>query len=632
MIMFTRVFLFFIFFTSITHSQEVKKNEVKIGDGNTFVDSKIESNILVDNSTTIYSTTKVDEVINLTPLFRTIENFVDNINIQTAFKTDGLKKEYSNLKIQLQKISSITSGNHISKLDEILKSFLSLYINALKNGAITENSFAGDAFILFSDYQKNKENFDIKPLSQNFYLEKTKESSVEKKQNVFIYPYKNGVAKVRVKNKYGLIDIYGKLLVKIQFDEVRNFSSGYAVCYTGKFVYIYDREGVLLKNNEQLHVSSGKIDFSDYNNGWFRVNGYLNNPKDGQFDKYGYNYMDKNLMLLDNNKNFNLASDFCGDYAYAKVKDSYVKLNSSGKIIKILDSTIQNITLNKSCLGVFKYLDTSKFDNYGVFFNVKPNFNFVGEMKSSEGKEINYFRNRNYCGFLIEIDSIKDNSVYAYHIKNEPISEMIYSSIVAEDDVGNYYSIIKDNNEKTKIGPLKSIVLLDNDYFFYSSSVGKVLNYCIKNPLNKKDKFDDEDNNHKIYYFNDIGIIKPDSQVILSPEYNNYNFMHSYNSKLFVLGQINYMKENFENEYLSEQTVKSGLFGREKKKLIKQSNLYIKNFVFIKYGLINNSGIEVLKPIYDDIKLLTDELVRVNLNGKEFTYLIDMFGNATIAN
>jgi hypothetical protein len=622
-----RVFLLFLFSTSLIHSQEIKKNEVKIGDGNTFVDSRIESNILVDNSTTIYSTTKVDEVINLTPLFKTIENFIDNINIQTAFKTEGLKQEYSNLKNQLQKISSITSGNHISKLDEILKSFLSLYVNALKNGAITENSFAGDAFILFSDYQKNKENFDIKPLSENFYLEKTKEPSVEQEGNVFIFPYKNGIAKVRIKNKYGLIDIYGKLLVKIQFDEVRNYSNGYAVCYTGSFVYIYDRNGSLLKNNEQLHVSSGKIDFSDYNNGWFRVNGYLNNTENGQFDNYGYNYMDKNLVLLDSNKNFSLATDFCENYAYVKFNNRYVKLDSSGKIIKTLDSTIQNITINKSCLGVFKYLEKSKITTYRTIINNESHYNFVGERK-----EINYYDGNAYHDYLIEIDSVADNSIYKYHIKNQPILEKSHTSIVANDDSESYYSIIKDNNEKTKIGPFKNIALLDNDYFFYSSSVGEVLNYRIKNPSSKKNNFEDSKINHKIYYFNDIGIIKPDSQVILSPEFNDYNFLHNYNSKLFVLGQINFMKENFNQEFLSEKTVKTGLFGKEKKKVITKSYPTKKQFIFIKYGLINDSGIEIFKPIYDNIMLLSDELVRVKLKDKEITYLIDKFGNAKIAN
>jgi hypothetical protein len=277
-------------------------------------------------------------------------------------------------------------------------------------------------------------------------------------------------------------------------------------------------------------------------------------------------------------------------------------------------------------------LEKSKIAIYGTIKINESQYSFVGEMKSFERKEINYFNDNAYHDYLIEIDSVADNSIYKYHIKNQPILEKSYTSIVANDDSESYYSIIKDNNEKTKIGPFKNIVLLDNDYFFYSSSVGKVLNYRIKNASSNKNNFEEEKINHKIYYFNDIGIIKPDSQVILSPEFNDYNFLHNYNSKLFVLGQINFMKENFNKEYLSEETVKTGLFGKEKKKLITKSYPTQKQFIFIKYGLIDDSGIEIFEPIYDDIKLLSDELVRVKLKGKEITYLIDKFGNAKIAN
>lgn len=92
--------------------------------------------------------------------------------------------------------------------------------------------------------------------------------------------FSEGLARVKVKGKFGYIDCNGKMVIKPQFDEAHNFSEGLAcVKINGKFGYI-DKTGTVIVNPQYNKVYF----FSDFSEGLACVEV---NEKAGYIDRTG---------------------------------------------------------------------------------------------------------------------------------------------------------------------------------------------------------------------------------------------------------------------------------------------------------------------------------------------------------
>ncbi|MFD2915829.1 WG repeat-containing protein [Psychroserpens luteus] len=630
------IYLLFTFTLLIAQS-----NEVEFGNNNTLTDVNISNkNLYVNNlNKNVYSYTNVNKVINLSPLFKTVKLFVDSIDEHTDLKTDGLKKEYSALKNDLERLSNTSSGNHIEQLNKVLKKFLSLYVNALKHGAINLENNAGDAFVLFSDYQNNPSDFKIEePVEGKLFISNIRRRSLDNKNNIFVYPFMEGKAIIKNKNKYGFIDIYGNIIVDTEYDNVRNFSNGYAVCSTGEFIYILDEYGNKLKNKNKLTVGYEKIYFGDFNEGWFKVeetNTYTDSSRVPKliFETTIFNYYNEKYTPMNLEKYYK-ATDFCNGFAYVADSLSFKKINSKGETVKTFDSTIIDVSRNKKCLSIFSFINKfTKSEKKESTQNISYTAAIPYHSDRYDYPEIDVSHPILVDSIIIENDSLTDYSLSQTKLVESSYYPIVYTSITADTpynqrynyndifstinnsrvDSGDGYCILKDENEEDLLKPFKNIILLENDFFLYSSGLAQNQEYIVQPKFFENNIYSTNNYYEYMHYitkFNSLGLVKPDSQVIVS-ENSNYNTLHSYNDKLFVFGKIRFSHRREVNPSNKKGHINFPL-------------------IFVKYGLVNSSGVEVLKINYDKITLLSNELVRTQLNGKTETFYIDQYGNAIL--
>lgn len=632
-----RLNLLFILISFCVNAQNI----VELGNDNTLTNVKISNkNLYVNNiNKNVYSYTNVDKVINLSPLFETVKRFIEGINIQTDLKTEGLKIEYTKLKNDLENLSNASNGNHIELLDNVLKNFLSLYLNALKNGAININNNTGDAFVLFSDYQKNSSDFKIEqPVRGEFFLSNKVERNLEDKNNIFVYPYKEGMAIINNRNKFGFIDIYGNIIVDTEYDFVRNYSNGYAICYNGEFIYILNKKGEKLQNKNKLHVSSGETNFSDFNDGWFRIRGDFQieiKANDSistrdivlTFENDKYNYYNEDFEVINRNNFYDDATDFCNGFALIKDNLVYKKIDAQGVVVKEYDSLITNVARNNNCLNVFYY---NKSKNEKMSSSIYPyQSEPIIEIYDKEVKKTIYrFNRNNQTPILINATRKNNESLLEYKLLHKTLTQArLYNINYIQN---NNYAIIKDESDNVLIKPFSNIIVLENDFFLYSSHKAENNSYIIKKDLwdNTDGRIIEKDNAFNLITYPSLGLIKPDSQVIIS-ENENYNTLHSYNKKLFVFGKVSFSYDAKTKTFKENKKKKDGLRFFKNKFVDVQKSIEF-SLIFVKYGLINSSGIVVLDMEYDDIKLISEKLVLTNKNGVIEKFYIDDYGNAIL--
>ncbi len=624
------ILLFIILFNCLqfSFSQETQKNTIEISGNNNTVKSINQKNIYIGKQfKNFYSTTNVDKVINLTPLFQTIKKFITEIEKNPTIKTEGFKMELKRLNEEFEKISNSTDGNHIKNLDIFLNDFLSIYIKALKTKRLNFNDNIGNAFVVLSDYKRNKNDFKINSIDGKYFLSNTKKRKIQN-NSVIVFPYKEGMAKIKFKNKYGFIDIYGNLIVDIKYDKVKDFSNGYAICYNGNYVYIVNKKGEFLKKGKSLNVANGDLNFYNYNNGWFKI-GKISQDEIGWPDsthnyEESFNFINTEFELLNKNENYLDATDFCNGFTYVKDSLSYLQIDYTGRTIKRFNKNIVKIDNNSKCLYVFYENSQDKLltQNGGTYPPVYSNIPIIKKIINVKNDNFDYnYHTYTYSIIADSVIYLKDNFIAKYRIRKSPINQIEYK--YNEPTFSSSTSTLRDNSGNILLGPYKKIEILSNDYFLYSSHEPKIIKYKLYQNIND---YINKSTSYNFTYYKSLGLINSNSEVIIS-ENKNYNTLLSYNNNLFVFGKVHFFYDNLMKKNKINKRNFWFTFNKYKKITNNQKNSYIKVYI-IKCALVNRNGIEILPMEYDNIKLLSNELVETEKNGIKKWFYIDEFGNA----
>lgn len=161
------------------------------------------------------------------------------------------------------------------------------------------------------------------------------------------YPFREGLAPVKIGEKIGFINKQGEFVIEALFDQTYGFHEGLApVCINGKYGFINKKGEFVIKPQFTIFVGS-------FNEGLAVVRN----------DKYGYGYIDKKGSYVFPPKYY-VAFPFFNGIAQAVYQNKSIFFDKTGKIIASSD--------DKTFVGIFNEgLLAIKLDKKYGFINTK---------------------------------------------------------------------------------------------------------------------------------------------------------------------------------------------------------------------------------------------------------------------
>lgn len=258
-----------------------------------------------------------------------------------------------------------------------------------------------------------------------------KEGKVLSSLNCFeATPFVEGLSIIKIKDKYGAIDINGNIVINPLFDYLKPFSSNFAAFKQGNYYGYINKSGNIIINPQFLEAKDFQEDKACVKcaNGLY---GYIS--KEGlliinpQFDfansfkesvavvqlgnKYGV-VDDKGKYII--NPQYDYLSDFENEIASASINGSYCVINKKGKTIVNSDKDIFGIHLKNNIIFAFINSKFGILNSHGDII-VSPRFNQI------ENVEENYY-----------VENYNMKTIFSSYLPGEKIGEFIIELISAE--------------------------------------------------------------------------------------------------------------------------------------------------------------------------------------------------------
>jgi len=317
-------------------------------------------------------------------------------------------------------------------------------------------------------------------------------------------PYESEILKFKEKDKYGLIDYFGNIVVEANYEEISTLP--------------YKQEELIVKKENKYGVikSDGKeilkpeydyIEGDKYYNETIQNSGYIVGMKND--DGYKYGYLDENAKPVLNVKynNIERVLDIESKDVYLIAYD-----NGKGAIIK-----------NKKELTNYEYTKIEKVEKeklfwvektgkYG-FLNLKGESILSPEYEEAYSEGINIFAKKEGKDYIFDLNGNKLNEVN-YFRKYKTANENYYITV---DNNGLYGIVDKDNNQ-----------IIQNNYVYLEHAFG---DYFIVSDKDGKTGVIDKDNNPVIEIKYDIVEKLSGSNIIQVVELET-NTLSLYNSEI----------------------------------------------------------------------------------------------------
>jgi hypothetical protein len=383
--------------------------------------------------------------------------------------------------------------------------------------------------------------------------------------------------------KYGLLDFHGRILLNPTFDFIESFNNDYAITKIGLKYGVIDFKGKTILANE---IDS--IKYVDNEHQKIYKNGKIGllNRKMEIFVPIMYDQIkieDPNLIYVEKNGLFGLY------FKNKKVLDeiySYIGGKDSHGLIKFKKEKLHGI-----------------FRDYGVGANV---------IIDPEYDSLNI--NKKY------IEAFKNSKTGRFDLYGNKLLDCLYDSIMIFENTNNLRLI---NNSKYGLSDISGSIKIPVEY----DSIFSIRNQIVNVISGIKIGFYNLINESKVEpKFDNLLDIFPNTQYLKTQLNNKFGLISLSGSELIDAIFDDLIAFNKSNTTIVVK--KNGLLGlvnntgqivfEPKFQNIYESNLdgYWISMFNNKYGVVSNLGLEVIKPIYDNIGEFKNQLASVRLNNK----------------
>ena len=438
-------------------------------------------------------------------------------------------------------------------------------------------------FVCISNYDAETGKYESKVVNEKneeIFKEYEQVDAIYLKEVVSNVPYEKTVLKFKKDNKYGLIDLNGKIIVKPIYDDISNmpYKEGELI------VKQNDKYGVInIKGTVLVEIKYDSITGDNYysKETEYKEDGYIVGIKTEEGFRYGYiNAEGKMFLKTEYNKVYRMTD--------IEETDSYLVAEKSGQAglykndKNILEHQYQGIEYD----DINKLLVVEKNAKYGVM-------DITGKVILTVDYD------------TIDIEGIyiygdKDNQTFVYDTKGNKQDTPKYSSVIPTEN--EKYNITIDNNGKYGIETKEGQILVTNKYNYIEYLYD---NYFIAGNAEGKSGIINDKDEVKVSIQYDV-IQKLDNCDIIQTILSNNNILELFDrtmSKLISLadGKLT-LADNYIKVYSSTQTKYFGVDGKEKKntELFSNNTLYAKEQNG-KWGFVDKQGNTKVDFTYDKV-------------------------------
>lgn len=293
--------------------------------------------------------------------------------------------------------------------------------------------------------------------NEKLFTEYSEISAISLNGIVSSIPYEKSVLRYKQDEKYGLMNLEGKVITKPIYDEIESLTNKEGellVKQNGKCGVINSKGAQIIKVQYDNIVADGFYTNKDK----YKLSGYIVSVKTQDGYRYGYiNYRLKELLKAEYNEIYRIIET-------EETKDIYLIVSKNGQF---------GVVKNKEVIINYGYQDI-EYDDNNKLFKLQRNSKYG--VLDINGKQIlpTEYEDINFEG--IYIIAVKDEEELFFNTQGDKIEDLKYKSIIATNntkynitiDMEGLYGIVTEGDKVLVENKYTYIEYLFGDYFIAS--------------------------------------------------------------------------------------------------------------------------------------------------------------------
>ena len=373
-------------------------------------------------------------------------------------------------------------------------------------------------------------------------------------------PYEKNVLKIKLNNKYGLIDLDGNVIVDAIYDELDSlkYREGEFIVKTNNKYGVINNKGYIMVPFKYDLIEGDKY-YSETNN--YKNSGYIVGLKKDDAVNFLYGYVNKlgkeiiDVQYQEINR-FTDIEDEKNVYLSVRINDEYLLFRNNKKLV---DVEYNKIEYDKGT-RLFKVINIE--NNVGVI-DLKGNLVIPVQYSVVEFKK-NYIKVTNH-----------ENETEFFDLKGTPLNDKGYKDLIGTSN-DKYTITIDDRNNYGVVSSLNNKII-DNNYKYIEYLYDNY--FIVKNENSKLGIIDDNNKMIVNFEYDTIGKIN-DTNAIIAKKIDDkiYDIYDNTLEKIATSDKINILKIDMDKEsYIEVYMCGSSIYLNNKGEKVDVKQVYKNN-------------------------------------------------------